>query len=216
MRPGAERWSAYRRKDDLGTGSSRDVGRRDSDYFAGQPPRGPSAVSVWLIFYQAVRDHSATKSGIDLLPYMLGTIIALISAGQILALPRRLPHSLRPRSGPLYTLSSTSSVNSSEALGSQILAGVGMAAGQQTSLIAIPRLDSPTPPKRPGNILRIVFLVGVPIAGIALIAALINTIRIVKMEVAAVAPAVTNAESDVETGAIRYLERWLWHKHYIE
>jgi hypothetical protein len=35
------------------------------------------------IFYQAVRHHSATKSGIDLLPFMLGLVITIISSGQL-------------------------------------------------------------------------------------------------------------------------------------
>jgi hypothetical protein len=35
------------------------------------------------IFYQAVRHQSATKSGISLLPFMLGLVITIISAGQI-------------------------------------------------------------------------------------------------------------------------------------
>ncbi|KAJ7870920.1 ABC transporter [Mycena olivaceomarginata] len=37
------------------------------------------------IFYQAVRRHSATTSGIDLLPFMSAVILTVISAGQILA-----------------------------------------------------------------------------------------------------------------------------------
>jgi hypothetical protein len=35
------------------------------------------------IFYQAVKHHSATASGINLLPFMLGTVLSVISAGQI-------------------------------------------------------------------------------------------------------------------------------------
>jgi hypothetical protein len=35
------------------------------------------------IFYQAVRHHSATKSGIDLLPFMLGLVVTVIISGQI-------------------------------------------------------------------------------------------------------------------------------------
>jgi hypothetical protein len=35
------------------------------------------------IFYQAAKHHTATASGIDLLPFMLGTVLSVIIAGQI-------------------------------------------------------------------------------------------------------------------------------------
>lgn len=35
------------------------------------------------IFYQAAKHHTATKSGIDLLPFMLATVVSVIAAGQI-------------------------------------------------------------------------------------------------------------------------------------
>lgn len=37
------------------------------------------------IYYQAGRDHTATKSGIDLLPLMLAVVVSIISAGQLVA-----------------------------------------------------------------------------------------------------------------------------------
>jgi hypothetical protein len=35
------------------------------------------------IFYQAVRHHSATKSGIDILPFMLAQVLTIVAAGQV-------------------------------------------------------------------------------------------------------------------------------------
>jgi hypothetical protein len=35
------------------------------------------------LFYQAARHHSATKSGVDLLPFMLGVVLTVISSGQL-------------------------------------------------------------------------------------------------------------------------------------
>jgi hypothetical protein len=50
----------------------------------------PLTVAVMLsaqqyipIFYQAVKHRTATASGIDLLPFMLGTVLSVITAGQI-------------------------------------------------------------------------------------------------------------------------------------
>ncbi|KAJ7185328.1 major facilitator superfamily domain-containing protein [Mycena filopes] len=94
------------------------------------------------IFYQAVRGHSATKSGIDLLPFMLGTVITIISAGQLVGQwgyywPFLVgsPIFLAIGSGLLYTLSATTA--SGALVGFQILAGVGIGLGMQNSLIAI-------------------------------------------------------------------------------
>lgn len=36
------------------------------------------------IFYQATRHHTATMSGIDLLPFMLGAVLSVIAIGQII------------------------------------------------------------------------------------------------------------------------------------
>ncbi|KAF7358092.1 Major facilitator transporter-like protein [Mycena venus] len=94
------------------------------------------------IFYQAVRDHTATKSGIDLLPFMLGVVLTVISSGQIVGRfgyywPFLVvaPCFLAVGSGLLYTLRSSSS--SASIIGFQILAGIGTGMGMQNSLLAI-------------------------------------------------------------------------------
>ncbi|KAJ7145232.1 MFS general substrate transporter [Mycena filopes] len=107
------------------------------------------------IFYQAVRGHSATKSGIDLLPFMLGTVITIIIAGQLVGQwgyywPFLIgsPIFLAIGSGLLYTLSTTTTA--SALVGFQILAGVGLGLGMQNSLIAI-QVEFRTLPKLLGQ-----------------------------------------------------------------
>jgi len=94
------------------------------------------------IFYQAVRHHSATKSGIDLIPFMLSLVLTVIAAGQIVGKTGYLwpfllvgPFFLATGSGLLYTLDTSSS--STKMLGFQILAGIGTGMGMQNSLLAI-------------------------------------------------------------------------------
>ncbi|KAF7328388.1 Major facilitator transporter-like protein [Mycena venus] len=94
------------------------------------------------IFYQAAKHHSATKSGIDLLPFMLGLVLTIITAGQIVGKTGHIwpflfvaPFFLAIGSGLLYTLNASSS--SAEMIGFQILAGVGTGMGMQNSLLAI-------------------------------------------------------------------------------
>ncbi|KAJ7168859.1 transporter [Mycena filopes] len=94
------------------------------------------------IFYQAVRGHSATKSGIDLLPFMLGTVIATMSAGHLVGkwgyywpFLVASPVFLAIGSGLLYTLSP--STRSASLVGFQILVGVGIGLGTQNSLVAV-------------------------------------------------------------------------------
>ncbi|KAJ7867670.1 ABC transporter [Mycena olivaceomarginata] len=94
------------------------------------------------IFYQAVRQQSATKSGIALLPFMLGLVITIISSAQIVGRfgyywPFLIvaPCFLAVGSGLLYSLNMSSS--SATLVGYQILAGVGTGMGMQNSLLAI-------------------------------------------------------------------------------
>ncbi|KAJ7500298.1 ABC transporter [Mycena galericulata] len=94
------------------------------------------------IFYQAVRHRTATDSGIDLLPFMLGVVITVIGSGQLVGLfgyywPFLLvaPMFLAVGSGLLFTLNTTSS--SASIIGFQILAGVGTGMGMQNSLLAM-------------------------------------------------------------------------------
>ncbi|KAJ7644606.1 ABC transporter [Roridomyces roridus] len=94
------------------------------------------------IFYQAVRHRTATDSGVDLLPFMLGVVLTVISSGQIVGLTGYYfpflvgaPFFLAIGSGLLYTLNTDSS--SARIIGFQILAGVGTGMGMQNSLIAM-------------------------------------------------------------------------------
>ncbi|KAJ7718769.1 ABC transporter, partial [Mycena maculata] len=94
------------------------------------------------IFFQAVRHHSATASGIDLLPFMLAVVVTIIGSGQIVGRigyywPFLLiaPPFLAVGSGLMYTLSTTST--SAKITGFQILAGIGTGMGMQNALLAI-------------------------------------------------------------------------------
>ncbi|KAF7303418.1 Major facilitator transporter-like protein [Mycena indigotica] len=94
------------------------------------------------IFYQAVRHHSATQSGIDLLPFMMGTVLTVIGSGQLVGLFGRYhpfllvaPLFLAVGSGLLYTVSP--STTSAQLVGFQILAGIGTGMGMQNSLLAM-------------------------------------------------------------------------------
>ncbi|KAJ7189880.1 ABC transporter [Mycena pura] len=103
------------------------------------------------IFYQAALHHSAIKSGIDLLPFMLSLVLTIITIGQIVGKTGYLwpfllvgPFFLATGSGLLYTLSTSSS--SAQLVGFQILAGVGTAMGMQNSILAmqVEFRDAPT------------------------------------------------------------------------
>ncbi|KAJ7073604.1 major facilitator superfamily domain-containing protein [Mycena amicta] len=94
------------------------------------------------IFYQAVRHHSATKSGIDLLPFMLGVVLSVILSGQVVGrfgyywpFLAVAPVFLAVGSGLLYTLSS--STTSAAIIGFQILSGIGTGMSTQNCLLAM-------------------------------------------------------------------------------
>ncbi|KAF7350726.1 Major facilitator transporter-like protein [Mycena sanguinolenta] len=94
------------------------------------------------IFYQAVQGRSATKSGIDLLPFMLAFVLAVLLSGQIVGkigyywpFIAVAPIFLAIGSGLLYTLSPSTS--SAQITGFQILAGVGIGMGMQNALLAV-------------------------------------------------------------------------------
>ncbi|KAJ7741708.1 ABC transporter [Mycena metata] len=87
------------------------------------------------LLYQAARDSSATHSGIDILPFMLGLIITNIITGQILPrLPRRRRF-LVIGSALLYTLNTSTS--STKITGFQILVGIGTGMGLQIAVVAM-------------------------------------------------------------------------------
>ncbi|KAJ7737382.1 ABC transporter [Mycena metata] len=94
------------------------------------------------IFYQAARGSTATQSGIDLIPFMLGTVITIIASGQIIGKwgyywPFLVgsPIFLAIGSGLLYTLNETTS--SAKLIGFQILAGMGVGLGMQNALLSM-------------------------------------------------------------------------------
>ncbi|KAJ7183645.1 ABC transporter [Mycena filopes] len=106
----------------------------------------PSIISITFvyipIFYQASRGHSATKSGLDLLPLMLSAVISVIAAGQIAAktgyywpLLVTSPLFLATGSGLLYTVTNTTS--SAKLIGFQVLTGMGIGLGMQNTLLAV-------------------------------------------------------------------------------
>ncbi|KAF7982462.1 hypothetical protein HWV62_28624, partial [Athelia sp. TMB] len=90
----------------------------------------------------AARHKSATDSGVALLPFLMGTVISVIAAGQVVGLfgyywPFCVasPVFLAIGSGLLYTLSPSTS--SATLVGFQILCGLGVGLGFQNSLLAI-------------------------------------------------------------------------------
>ncbi|GAA5876984.1 hypothetical protein JCM1840_007089 [Sporobolomyces johnsonii] len=94
------------------------------------------------IYYQAVKHHDATKSGVDILPLMLATVISVVLAGRIVARFGRywpflilgpIPGAIG--AGLLYTVSPTSS--SGKVIGYQILCGVGVGVTMQNGLFAM-------------------------------------------------------------------------------
>ncbi|KAJ6473377.1 transporter [Mycena vitilis] len=94
------------------------------------------------LFYQAVRGHTATKSGVDLLPFMLAVTLAVIIAGQVVARTGYYwpflvvgPIFLAVGSGLFYIISPSTTL--ATLIGFQILAGVGTGLGMQNSLLAI-------------------------------------------------------------------------------
>ncbi|WVQ74787.1 hypothetical protein IAR50_004393 [Cryptococcus sp. DSM 104548] len=94
------------------------------------------------LFYQAVRDHSPEKSGIDIIPFMLAVCIAIfISGGFTTKFGRYWPFLVAgpPFSaagfGLLYTIDTSTS--SSKLIGYQILAGFGIGLSFQMVFMAI-------------------------------------------------------------------------------
>ncbi|KAJ7276744.1 transporter [Mycena rebaudengoi] len=94
------------------------------------------------IFYQVARHHSATKSGIDLLPYLLAFLLTTGITGFVVSKTGYYypflvasPFFLATGSGLMYSISPSTS--SEKLIGCQILAGIGAGLGMQNSLVAI-------------------------------------------------------------------------------
>ncbi|KAJ7347728.1 ABC transporter [Mycena albidolilacea] len=94
------------------------------------------------ILYQVVRHHSATKSGIDILPMLVAGIVLLLISGLLVGkfgyyFPFLLaaPPCLAVGSGLLYTISATTS--SAKLAGIQILLGASTGLGLQNSIVGV-------------------------------------------------------------------------------
>ncbi|GAA5961653.1 hypothetical protein JCM3765_000464 [Sporobolomyces pararoseus] len=94
------------------------------------------------IYYQAAKNHTATKSGVDILALMLSVVISVIASGRIVGtfgnywlflVLGPLPGAIG--AGLLYTVSPTTS--NANIIGYQILAGVGLGTALQQGLFAM-------------------------------------------------------------------------------
>ncbi|KAF8180960.1 ABC transporter [Mycena galopus ATCC 62051] len=94
------------------------------------------------ILYQVVQGHSATRSGIDLLPFLLGVTTTVIGCGILVSrfgyyypFLVAAPFFLAVGSGMLYSIG----LNTPKAhlIGFQILAGIGTGLGMQNGIIAM-------------------------------------------------------------------------------
>ncbi|TNY17839.1 ABC transporter [Rhodotorula diobovata] len=94
------------------------------------------------IYYQAVRNHNATQSGIDILAFCLAVVLSVIIAGRIVALTGRYWYFLvlgpvpgAIGAGLLYT--TTPDTSNAKLIGYQILCGIGVGTAMQNSLFAM-------------------------------------------------------------------------------
>jgi hypothetical protein len=94
------------------------------------------------VFFQVTKGHSATRSGIDILPYMLSVVIAAGGSGGVINFTGRYwpfllcsPLLISVGSGLLYTLDGNSGAG--KEIGYQILFGVGVGGALQNTIIAI-------------------------------------------------------------------------------
>ncbi|BGP18086.1 hypothetical protein JCM10213_003420 [Rhodosporidiobolus nylandii] len=94
------------------------------------------------IYYQAVKNHDATKSGVDILAFMLAVVLSVIIAGRLVArFGRYWPFLLLGPipgcigAGLLYTVEPSTKI--ANIIGYQILAGVGVGTTMQNSLFAM-------------------------------------------------------------------------------
>ncbi|THU88693.1 transporter, partial [Dendrothele bispora CBS 962.96] len=94
------------------------------------------------IFYQATKNHSATRSGIDLLAFLLACVLTVIISGILIGRVQRYwpflllsPVFLAVGSGLLYSIEVNTS--NSNIIGYQILCGIGIGLGMQNVIMAI-------------------------------------------------------------------------------
>ncbi|KAJ7716965.1 ABC transporter [Mycena maculata] len=94
------------------------------------------------VFYQAAKNHSATISGIDMLPLLLAVVLCVIGSGQTIARIKYYwpfliagPAFLAVGSGLLYSIDTTT--REPKLIGFQILIGAGIGLGMQNTLLAM-------------------------------------------------------------------------------
>ncbi|CAE6453736.1 unnamed protein product [Rhizoctonia solani] len=93
--------------------------------------------------YQATKGHSATKSGIDILPFMLACVLTAAGSGALINVTGRYWHFLvfsplisAVASGLLFGLNDVN-ISNARLAGFQILLGVGLGGSLQNVIIAI-------------------------------------------------------------------------------
>jgi MFS family permease len=94
------------------------------------------------LWYQATKGVSATKSGLDILPYMMSTVIVAGIAGGVISTTGRYwpfllvsPMLLSVGAGLLYTVGSSTS--NGALIGFQIIYGIGVGGAMQNTVMAI-------------------------------------------------------------------------------
>lgn len=102
------------------------------------------------IYYQAGRNHSATKSGVDLLPLMLSVVISIVVSGQLVSrYGRYWPYLVggpivgAVGAGLMYTV--TASISNAAMIGYQILVGISIGTTLQNILFAMQAEFDDTP-----------------------------------------------------------------------
>ncbi|GAA5851638.1 hypothetical protein JCM9279_002525 [Rhodotorula babjevae] len=94
------------------------------------------------IYYQAVRNHNATQSGIDILAFCISVVISVVVAGRLVSITGRywyflvlgpIPGAIG--AGLLYTI--TPATSNAKIIGYQILCGVGVGTAMQNSIFAM-------------------------------------------------------------------------------
>lgn len=102
------------------------------------------------IYYQAGRHHSATKSGVDLLPLMLSVVISIVVSGQLVGRYGRYwpyfvggPMVGAVGAGLMYTV--TASASNGAVIGYQILVGICIGTTLQNILFAMQAEFDDTP-----------------------------------------------------------------------
>ncbi|SCV67930.1 BQ2448_51 [Microbotryum intermedium] len=113
------------------------------------------------IFFQATKGVSATKSGIDILPYMLGVVVGSAVSGGIVSKEGHYkpwlvfgPWLLCIGAGLLYTIKATT--KSSTLIGYQIILALGTGACLQQTIIAV-QADCPNPDDVPQSTALVTF-----------------------------------------------------------